>query len=87
MEYECKKCEASFTKVWGPAKCPKCGSKELWVTGGAAKSLLLTVTVAVAFLGILYLVSYVAFFGGIIGVLVAFPFVVWSVLKRRKKDS
>lgn len=87
MEYECKKCGTRFAKAWGPASCPKCGSKEVWITAGAGKVLGLALAVAVVILVIFYLVSSLAFFGGIIGVLVAFPFVVWSTLRRRKRGS
>ena len=87
MQYECKQCGTEFTKAWGSAKCPKCKSKDLWITGGETTTILLSLAIAITFLAVLYLVSYVAFFGGIIGVVVAFPFAVWFILRRRKNHT
>lgn len=36
MQFECRRCDATFSKNWGVAKCPECGSQELWTTGGEA---------------------------------------------------
>ena len=87
MQYECKQCGSQFSKAWGPAKCAECGSKDLWITGGEITSILLLWSVALVLLTILFLVSYLAFFGGIVGALVALPITTWSVLRRRKKRS
>jgi hypothetical protein len=40
MQFECKRCGATFSRNWGVAKCPQCGSQELWTTGGEAQALL-----------------------------------------------
>jgi len=84
MEYECKQCGAEFTKAWGPAKCPQCEGKDLWITGGEATTIACMLAGALFLLAVLFLVSYVAFFGAIIGFLVAIPFGVWSILSKRK---
>ena len=84
MKYECKHCGTEFALGWGPASCPKCATKDVWITGGKTSRVLIIIILYLLFLAILYLLAYVAFFGGVIGGVVALPAAIWSILKKRK---
>ena len=84
MQFECKQCATEFEKGWGQAACPKCGSKDLWTTGGETNAIARVLVVAAVMLILFYLLSPLLFLGGMIGAVVAVPAVIWVVLKRRK---
>ena len=87
MKYECKQCGTKFMKDFGKASCPQCGSNDLWTTGGEVKAVLIILTVQLAILIFLFLLSPSAFLGGIIASLLMLPVIVYSIFKRRKKTE
>lgn len=102
MRYECKQCGTEFTKDWGPASCPKCGSKDLWITGGETRAILIVLAACLGVLAVMLCCLLLplealwggygaalklgAVIGGVVAFLVAFPISVWSILKRRKRE-
>ena len=85
MEYECKKCGTSFTKYLGQAKCPKCGNKDFWITGGISKQIFLFLAILGLLLIVTFLFSFVAFFGVLIGTFFALPISVYNLYTKYKR--
>jgi len=84
MQYECKECKAKFEKNLGQAACPKCGSRNLWVTGGETEAVFRVLALVAAVLLVFYFLSPTLFLGALIGAAIATPLVIWSVYRLRK---
>lgn len=67
MQFECRRCGATFSKNWGVAKCPECGSQELWTTGGEGQALLRVGVVLLVVVAVVFLCPIQAILGPIVG--------------------
>ena len=88
VDFECRACGKPFHQGWGKVRrCPYCGSKKFWITGGWNNILyaaLLTAIICAIVLIAAFPYMPMLTVGGFVGMIIGFPMALITLWAKRK---